>query len=95
MSRRPRGYRSGPASAKPPKPPSSSGPGAHPAHPTAGQVEAVARVLLIQYDREYESAHLTWNDFTEPAGEILAALAPNPHGATCPGCGGRAICTAV
>ena len=37
---------------------------------------AIAEVRLRQYDSEYSASHLTWEDFTGEAQEIVAALAP-------------------
>ena len=36
----------------------------------------IAEVRLRQYDSEYSASHLTWEDFTGEAQEIVAAITP-------------------
>lgn len=43
----------------------------------AEAVEAAAQVRWRQYDSEYDASHLTWRDFAEDVGEILAAALPH------------------
>lgn len=39
-----------------------------------GPREVIASLRLRQYDSEFDASHLSWQDFTHDADEILAAL---------------------
>jgi hypothetical protein len=42
---------------------------------TDDAVEAAARVMFRDYERQYSAGHLTWRDFADDAREILESAA--------------------
>lgn len=42
---------------------------------TAEQIEAAARVLLADYESQYDASHLTWHEFADLAARVLEAAA--------------------